>query len=534
MSRHFRICRPSKQKGDYVKILGLGGSIHDFSCCVLENDRFKAIEEERLSRIKNHYMPRNKKLDSIPYCLEGIRDSKDLIITHDIFPQTYLSANGIEDIISINHHLAHAASSYFTSSFSEAAILVMDGEGSNYKGSREWCTLYYAQDNMIWQIKKYVGHCSLPKLYDFFTRLCGFSFLQEGKLMGLAPYGSDRYIHLIDKLISGSVENLVVDMNSFDHKNVYRDVYNNPKKSMFQIMADLAYAVQYVFEQYTYKIMQYLYDLTKCFNLCCAGGAFLNSVMNGKIKKNVPFKNISIFPAPGDSGLSIGSVLYARHVLYKESKRIKWNSCCWGKLYSEEKILHSILCCGDSLKYELLTWDRLCQKVAELLASGNIVGWFQDGAEFGPRALGHRSILADARDINMKDILNQKVKFRENFRPFAPITIAEKADLYFETDDYNNSYMQFVVNAKSLARKLIPAAVHVDGSSRLQTLTKNQNERLYYLIAAYENITGIPVILNTSFNIKGEPIVETPIDALNAFLQSDLDYLVLGNYLIWK
>lgn len=553
-----------------MKILGLGGSFHDLSCCLLENGEIKvAIEQERLSREKHALGRKSQKYTQIKYCLDQtpIKDidliiGNDLIIFNDLIDKELLN-----HAVRINHHMAHAASSYYTSGFDNAAVLVIDGAGSGYntlKGEMsETCSFGEAQQGAIDLNKRFYGQYvtninfrrikhkenivendyyhfhvnSLGDFYAFMSEFCGFEKQQEGKLMGLAPYGTDRYLKELKRFVNIDLPNAInVNIISGEFFYVVDEILRTEvgKRNLFDIQADFAYVTQAIFEENVFQVMNYLYDKTHNKNLCYAGGAALNSVLNGKIKQKTPFENVYIFPAANDGGTSIGAAYYGYYNIFKNKytpKRLE--HCYFGKTYNSlsiEKAINN----NDNITYRKLDVDLVYEEISDRLSNGEIIGWFQDGSEFGPRSLGNRSILADPRKTDMKDILNKKVKFRENFRPFAPVILKEHVTEYFGTDFPDNPFMLYVGEVKHNKINSIPAVTHVDNSARLQTISYETNEKLYRLISSFMRITNVPILLNTSFNIKGEPIVETPQDAMKAFLGSEMDVLVIDNYIIDK
>lgn len=527
-----------------MKILGLGGSTHDIGCCLVEDGKIKiAIEEERLSRVKNGWGMRSLNFESLAYCLGNMRiDEIDMVVTNDCFNQAILKNRlDLTRAIKINHHLSHAASAYYTSGLREAAVLVLDGEGTsyvNYDGSRslESASFGYANGNKIEIIKRFYGN-SISSLYTYATHACGFGNLQEGKLMGLAPYGKATYVNqfrnLIEDHIGGRIE---TKLNREVFVDFFRNLYSKDPRADFDIKADIAYAAQTVFEEVLFDFMWKLYRETKCETLCYSGGAALNSVLNGKIKQNTPFKHVAIFPASGDSGTGIGAALYAYHNIANQSLPVgcKLKHCYFGRTYSQENIDEVLSRYADKLDCQKLSYSDIYELTSAALCESLIVGWYQDGSEIGPRALGNRSILANPLNKNMKDIINSKVKFREHFRPFAPIVLKDRVDDYFKECEKDNPFMLFVGNVKESKKKLIPAVTHIDGSARLQTIGEENNVKMFNLMQAYERKSGVPVLLNTSFNTKGEPIVETPEDAIKTFLNCEIDVLIIQNYYISK
>lgn len=482
------------------------------------------------------------------YCLKAANlklEDIDLIIGNDFLHPFYFTKYK-NDIVLINHHLAHASSAFFPSNFKESAILVADGCGSKDElGQHETITYYYGIDNSIKELKKNYGFSSKPTtllvenslgaFYSEVTRELGFGIRNEGKTMGLAPYGNDVLVkdfyqfYRVDN--DGNffqTTDQLMDMKLFI-KNILSNKY---KEEKFNIMANIAFAIQFHLEEIMIKLANYLYSRYPSKNLCLAGGIFLNSVMNNKILESTPFEKIFIQPAAGDAGTAIGSALYAYHVLQK-SPRSDYSpfSPYLGKKYEESEILECLINFKDKIEYEKI--DNLYETVAQLLVKKNIIGWFQGSSEIGPRSLGNRSILADPRDKDMKDIINERIKHREHFRPFAPIVLMDYQKEYFSTS-HPSYYMLLVSYIYEESQKKIPAVSHVDGTGRIQTVNKEFNEKLYHLLKEFHKITNVPVLLNTSFNDNGEPIVESPSDALNCFLNIDLDYLIIEDYLIKK
>lgn len=520
-----------------MKILGIGGSNHDISFCYLHNGSIeRATEEERISREKHGGGLKSLCFRGMDYCLGNTSPKElDLIVANDILTESTRENYCGLNMIKINHHLAHAASSYYTSGMNEAAILVLDGSGSTFFGLGETCSLGYASENEILFNKKFHS-TSLGNFYSFMSYLNRFSFLQEGKTMGLAPYGKDTYVDFLSNYIEVEMPKKIkvnnISTQDIDIMDV--DLFRQDKRDLFEVRADIAYATQAVFEKNVIKILTYLYETTNCKNLCFAGGAALNSVLNGKIKKHTGFENVFVFPGAGDSGTAIGAALYGYHQIYK--KPLKYETIkhvFFGKPYSNDDALESLKA-HSALTYREYEFDDVYRIVAEELTDGKTVGWFQDGAEFGPRALGNRGILADPHYCDMKDHINREIKFREDFRPFAPVVIKEKAPEYFLCDYKDNSFMLFVEQVQPRYRKQLPAITHVDGSARLQTVSKENNLKLYSLLLEVEKKNGIPILLNTSSNTIGEPIVETPKNAVDTFLRCGLDILVINNIIVRK
>ncbi len=472
------------------------------------------------------------------------------------------------------HHLSHAASAYYPSPYEDAAILTIDGVG-------EWATasICHGKGNQIEILKQLDFPNSLGLLYSAFTYYCGFKVNSgEYKLMGLAPYGNPdapevhQYVksikeQMVDIKPDGSIQ---LNQKFFDYETGLRMAHDEEWEKLFgfgrrksesnleQEHCNLALAIQMVTEDIVLKMAAEAKRLTGSENLCMAGGVALNCVANGKIDDAHIFRNIFIQPAAGDAGGALGAA-YAAHYIYHGNPRKPvsgeldaMKGSYLGTYYNEHDI--SKLLDRYNAPYEFIADDTaLVEKAAELLASGNIIGWHQGRMEFGPRALGARSILADARNPDMQKKLNLKIKFREGFRPFAPIVLAEEVSAFFEHEGIS-PYMLLVKPVKkshqipypegfkgnSLLDKLyfkrsdMPSITHIDYSARLQTIHKETNPRVWNLLKAFQGKTGYPVLVNTSFNVRGEPIVNTPEDSYRCFMRTDMDYLIIGNFIVDK
>ncbi len=469
-----------------------------------------------------------------------------------------------ENIFFSDHHLSHAASAFFPSPFDEAVILTADGVG-------EWATTTVAVGkNKHLEIKKEIHFPhSLGLLYSAFTYYTGFKVNSgEYKLMGLAPYGSpiyeDKVKQLVDIKADGTFRlnqkyfNYATGLTMTNEKfnNLFGQKPRNPQnEKITQFHMDIAASIQKVTEKIMIKLAKSIRHEYGVKNLCLAGGVALNCVANGKILKEEIFENIWIQPAAGDAGGSLGAALALWHIDQGNNRLVNSNDGMQGSYlgteYNQNEIEIELKKLGAN--FETLNYDELINKTAEFLSNEKAIGWFQGRMEFGPRALGNRSILGDPRSDKMQKNLNLKVKYRESFRPFAPSVLKEDLSNWFEMN-IDSPYMLLVANINpskiiemsdeqkklfgidklNVKRSDIPAVTHVDYSARIQTVTKNNNKRYYDLISKFKEKTGCPVIVNTSFNVRGEPIVNTPSDAFNCFMGTELDYLVIGNCILDK
>jgi len=449
------------------------------------------------------------------------------------------------EIIFPEHHMSHAAHAFYTSSFEESAILTIDGVG-------EWSTTSfgYAKNNSIKITNDLRWPHSLGLFYSAFTYFLGFKVNEgEYKLMGLSSYGTPKYYDLIlDNLIDvkddGSIR-LNMKYFAFTYDKVmtnkkFSELFGiSPKiknEKTLQIHFDIGASAQKVLEDVILKMVNHIHTKTKMKNICIGGGVALNGVANYKILKEGPFENVHIPPSPGDAGSAVGAAQYLYHIYHKNSKNIIKNNIQLihenvyvGPSFSDTEIVKFLD--SENISYKSFDKKSLLEKTAQLIADGNIVGWYQGKMEWGPRALGNRSILADPRREDMKDILNAKIKHRESFRPFAPSILEECSSEYFEID-VPSPYMLMVSPVKK--PKDIPAVTHVDGTGRVQTVSKESNPLYYDLINEFYKITDVPVIINTSMNVMGEPIVNTPEQAYQMIVKTDMDYIVMGNNLVKK
>jgi carbamoyltransferase len=475
--------------------------------------------------------------------------------------------NNFNDIKKINfseHHLSHAASAFFSSPYEEAIILTLDGVG-------EWATttVSLGKNNKINILKEIHFPHSLGLLYSAFTYFLGFKVNSgEYKVMGLAPYGEPRFKDIIlDKLIDVKEDgSFRLNMDYFNYaigltmtNKKFARLFNmkrrEPENELSQIHMDMAASIQAVTEEVVLKITRFLFKEFKLPNLCMAGGVALNCVANGKILKDGLFKNIWIQPASGDAGGALGAAqAFYYQELDNQRKILKtdsMNGSYLGPQFTDDQVENELKSCGAN--YKKLTSDQIIKDTAKALSEEKAVGWFQGRMEFGPRSLGNRSIIADSRSEKMQKNLNLKVKYRESFRPFAPAVLFEKVSEWFDINS-ESPYMLLVADVKksrqlqmtneqrnlfgidklNIKRSDIPSVTHVDYSARIQTVHKETNPIFHKLIEEFERITQYPVLVNTSFNVRGEPIVCSAADAFNCFMGTDLDLLVCNNFILYK
>ncbi|MEK6846904.1 MAG: carbamoyltransferase [Nanoarchaeota archaeon] len=570
-------------KNEYI--LGISCFYHDSAAALLKNGEIvAAVQEERFTRKKHDT---SFPVNAIEYCLKiqkiSIEDIdyvgfyekpflklERLLSQHlQTFPKSYkifisnlpswfneklrvvkIIKNKLKykgDIFFIEHHMAHAASSFLPSPFKKAAIVTVDGVG-------EWTTTAYGIGNgeKINLFKEITFPSSIGLLYSTITAYLGFSVNNsEYKVMGLSPYGNmekkkneyyRKLMSIIDVKEDGSYR---FDMSYFTYCHGNRmpskklcvlldGPIRKPEESVTDRHRDIAAAVQLVTEEIMTKILNHVQKETKQYNLVLGGGVALNSVYNGKILRNTNFKNVWIQPDPGDGGTSIGAALYVANVILDNKRRYIQRNAYPGPEFSNEEIKKFLD--ENKITYAIFNSDdELVKKTAQLIYDNKVIGWFQKGMEWGPRALGARSILSNACNPQMKDILNTKVKHREKFRPFAPVVCVEDAPKYFDCDNpipEPTDFMLMVYPIKKKWRDKIPAVTHVDGSGRLQTIRRKQNRLYYELIKEFGGLSGIPILINTSFNIRGEPIVCSPYDAYKCMMGTGIDYLVIGKFLI--
>jgi carbamoyltransferase len=568
----------------HTYILGINAYDHDVSACLLRDGEIAfAIAKERITRRKHDAGFHQEVVD---YCLkaEGVGlDDVDLVVRncyvlpiHDIEVRLlttgdmplkernqaakhpfYLSRSN--KVVTVSHHLAHAYSAFAVCPFEEGVVMVVDGVGSYCEDiteqdqgtegvnplARESESYYRFRGSKLETLKKVWLHPVSGFLSDdfFFMRGLGARYSRVssyifadwnkcGEVMGLAPYGRPNRFKPLVELKDGELH--VPDWTEeFNQPFVPESPVKWEASPSMQHWEDLAWQVQDDTERALLERAIWLREITGAKNLCIAGGVALNCVANGKIVREAGYDNVWIQPAAGDDGIAIGCAYYGHLAIQKKPRTYVMENTYLGTCYSDreaEAAAEQWLVRAQTFKG---ADQNICRETAEVLTQGKVVGWFQGRSEFGPRALGNRSILADPRDAKMKDLLNARVKHRQAFRPFAPIVLAERSTEIFEGKEES----PFMLLAKSVVpewKDKIPAIVHVDGTARVQTVRRDHNERLFLLLKAFEELTGVPVLLNTSFNIRGEPIVETPADAMKCFLSTGIDYLAINDMLIAK
>ena len=571
-------------------ILGINAYHGDSSACILKNgELIAAVEEERFVREKHWAgFPKN----AIQYCLKEANVTLDDIshialnrnpkanlvqkfiyllrrrpriqMIKDRFSNT-LKIGSIAEVFKqefgikpnakfhfVEHHIAHLSSAFMVSPFDTAAVVSVDGFG-DFVG-----TMWGIGNNNKLLIKDriFFPH-SLGLLYLAITQYLGFpNYGDEYKVMGLAAYGKPILVDKMKDLVHIKTEGrFELNLKYFTHhvqgatmtwngKPTMEPVFSNALETLLgktrkegeaieSLHENIAASLQAMYEEALFHILNHVYNRTKHRNLCLAGGCGMNSVANGKIFDNTPFKDVYIQSAAGDAGGALGAAFYVWNSILRQKRQFVMNHSYWGPAFSDE-VIGNIIKNRKELKndeFSLTQFEskaELCKKTASAIASGNVVGWFQGRLEWGARALGNRSILGNPCDDNMKDILNSKIKKRESFRPFAPSILLESVATYFEKS-YPDPFMIKVYPITPEKRKKIPAVTHVDGTGRLQTVSKKDNPLYWQLISELKNITGVPIVLNTSFN-ENEPIVCNPSEALDCFFRTKMDVLVLGSY----
>jgi carbamoyltransferase len=587
-----------------MNVLGISSFYHNSSACLVrDGDIIAAAQEERFSRKKHDpSFPSN----AISYCLEEGDISAgeiDEIVFYDKpfvkferilntflsdVPRGYFSflkampvwikkkiwvkdliqseLDIKKDILFTEHHESHAASAFFPSPFTRAAFLTMDGVG-------EWATASYGigEGNKVRITGEMLFPHSIGLLYSAFTYYTGFKVNSgEYKMMGLAAYGQPVYRDLIlDKIIDLKDDgSFSMDMSYFEYltgnrmtNKKFNDLFGGPPRreegEITRRYMDIAASIQQVTEEIILKMVNHVHTETGCEDLCLAGGVSLNCVANGRILREGPFKRLWIQPASGDAGAALGAALFGWFQYLDRPRRPAGmrdmqRGSCLGPSYGRETIRKVLEENSGSIRYRQLKKEELIERSVDLINEGKVLGWFQGRMEFGPRALGNRSIIADPRVETMNEIINRRVKFREVFRPFAPSVLREKANEYFEIDT-ESPYMLLVAPVrpevrsgtdvaaefsyagwKKAGKTAIPAVTHVDNTARIHTVSREDNPLFYDLISRFDAKTGCPLLINTSFNVRGEPIVRTPREAVMCFLRTDMDFLVIGDFLVDK
>ncbi len=592
-----------------MNILGISAFYHDAAAALIQDGEIvAAVQEERFTRKKHDPdFPSH----AVEYCLEeGKISGADLdyvvfydkpLLKFERLMETYLSyapaglasfkaaipvwlrqkLNLRREIdrglggayrgryVYTEHHESHAASAFYPSPFEEAAILTVDGVG-------EWATstIGAGRGNKIELVQEQRFPHSLGLLYSAFTYYTGFRVNSgEYKLMGLAPYGAPKFKDLIiEKLLDLKEDgSFRMDMRYFNYCQgltmtnrrfdaLFGEKPRKPESEVTQFYMDVAASVQAVTEEIMLRMARHAQEITGMKNLCMAGGVALNCVANGRILREGPFENIWIQPAAGDAGGALGAAQFVWYQLLEQPRKVEPKSdgqsgSRLGPDYEDDEIEAFLRTTGADYR-KCGSEEELCKETARLIAEENVIGWFQGRMEFGPRALGARSIIGDARSEKMQSVMNLKIKFRESFRPFAPIVLREEVGDYFEMNSGTESpYMLIVAPVKesrrvkegeeamakargleklAINRSTIPAVTHVDYSARIQTVDRQRHERLHRLMEAFRDLSGCPVLINTSFNVRGEPIVRSPEEAYRCFVATDMDVLVMGSFILEK
>lgn len=491
----------------------------------------------------------NLTLNDIDYVVYGYRHN-------DSMERFFKEKNPNIKFVVPEHHFGHACQAFLPSPYEEAAIMIVDGQGVPLErtgGDQLSGCLAYGNGNSIDVLSDLPVRHSLGGMYGAFTKKIGFKTNEEGKTMGLAPYGTPKYYDILKKDLKFNTKEFSVRDLKLLMKRGFKQrevIYQLPNYNKFlkqfptrlkqeeitDVHRDLAYAVQKITEDVMIFLANWLQEKTSSKNLCIAGGVGLNCVANYQVLLKSNFKNIFIHPNAGDNGLAVGQALYAYNILENNPRNYIATTDSLGKEYSDHDIQSAIDQYSNDEDLEIKHYtnlDELYDTFASYIENGYITSWFQGRSEFGPRALGNRSIIADPRRKDMKDILNSRVKFRESFRPFTPSVLAENVSDFFELD-VESPFMLLAAYVKDGKAELVPAITHEDNTARIQTVTEDVNKPYYHLIKAFYKRTGIPLILETSFNIADEPIVETPFDAIRTFKSTDIDILCLKDYIIKK
>ncbi len=487
-----------------------------------------------------------KQIDCVAYSYRHVESARNF----------FKAVNPNVDFIVPEHHFSHACQAYLASPFDNAAILVVDGQGVPLErtgGDQLSGCMAVGKGNVIDVLEEFPVRYSLGGMYAEFTRKAGMKTNEECKAMGLSSYGTALLYNRFKELLKFDVSEynprdivgLIKSMGAPKHYTYSLGKYaallaeypdREPKGEFTQLYKDITFAGQKITEDVLIYLANKLHEKTGSKNLCIAGGVGLNCVANYQVLANSPFENIFIHPNAGDNGLAVGQALYVHNIVDGNPRVYIATHDYLGKTYAPDIIEETINEYKSKADVSVKKYEdthHQNKEMAAFIAEGNITSWFQGRSEFGPRALGNRSILADPRRGDMKDTLNSRVKFRESFRPFTPSVLKERSHDFF-TIDIESPFMLLAPYVKPGKAEVVPAITHVDNTARVQTVTKESNERYYDLIKEFDRQTGVPLVLNTSFNVAGEPIVETPGDAVRCFLSTDIDVLGIGNYILQK
>jgi carbamoyltransferase len=565
-----------------MRVLGLAFSGHGSSACLVEDGRIVgAVNLERLTRVKFSLCTITALKEISAALVMQVRNPEVAPVIFDfyeVFPEmlahltgertlakagidlvvrgadSILSVPGLEPAyeeflryfsgirthFSLEHHLSHAHQAFLCSPFDDAAILTVDGAGeplTRHGGHGIAVTLARGDGARVEVLAEGSSFFSLGGVYESVTRYLGFREEQEGNTMALAAFGSDRFYEMIRDTVhleENGLYSLDFDAAADEHAwQVRMRQFCPPRRrgeDFTQEHKDLAYGCQAVVEDILLHLAKALHERTGKKRLAMAGGVALNCVANARILRETPFEELYVMPNAGDRGLSAGGALYGHHVILEGKERHPPRHDYLGRSYTARETEDALSTAGN---VRFRKSDDIATECAELIARGKIIGWVQGGAEFGPRALGHRSLLADPRTAASKERLDREIKRREWFRPYAPSVLAERADEYFEMNG-PSPYMLQALAARPIAKQKAEAIVHVDGSARVQTVARDVEPLYHRLISRFEQLTAVPLVLNTSFNGYGEPMVETPADAAKAFDAMRFDALAVGDYLAWR
>ncbi len=557
-------------------ILGISCYYHDSAACLLKDGEIvAAAQEERFTRVRHD---QEFPTQAIKYCLRqaGItiddvayvgfydkplvkferilttylatwpRSFPSFIKSTPVWLRKKLWIPGLirkeldykGDVLMCEHHISHAASAFLVSPYEESAIVTVDGVG-------EWATstICHGKGTDIQILKEIRFPHSLGLLYSAYTYYLGFKVNSaEYKVMGLAPYGEPKYVDKVLETITYSEDGsfkMNMDYFAYDYglqmtnrkfEKLFGQKRREPESKLEQFHKDVAMSVQKVTEEIVLRMVRHAHELTGSNNLCMAGGVALNCVANGRVIKETPYKDVFIQPAAGDAGGAVGVATYIYHTVLGNPRKWQWQHAYLGPEYTADEIRQYLD--SNGIAYKEFDEDGMLDATVQAMVDQKTVGWYQGRMEFGPRALGARSIIADARNPENKSVVNLKIKFRESFRPFAPSVLEEKCSEWFDLD-VPSPYMLLVADVRE-GKRTIPSVTHVDNSARIQTVDATANPRYYKLIKRFDEKTGCPVIINTSFNVRGEPIVCTPHEAYLCFMRTNMDVLVMDRFVMYK